>query len=262
MKKFYEQKKSQVLSKLGTYAIERFGNSQYARTSLNSIPLSLLASLLKGTVSFLLLFRLQTNYYAINFIISMMVTVVCAFISPVFYLVAREHEKDLLTFSNHVADRLIQPGGILYLIKLRNIAVLSISAFVIVFCLFVDVTSWYIINTIIEFLIGFWVVDQVNQFRESLFLPVPIEVVITNNPIVFPHQLTVYDYEKTGRLRQVKVVASPIEKQISSLTFAKAKRAKKTTREEILRNFDLKMKAKTAKMAGATLLLMDDWENI
>lgn len=259
MKQFYEQKKSQVLSKIGTYAVERFGNSQYARTTLNSIPLSILSSFLKGTVSFLLLYRLQTSYFILNFLISTIVTSICAFVSPVFYLMAREHEKELLLLSNHVADRLMAPGGLLYLIKIRNIIVLSTSAVVILFCLIVEVTSWYIIHTIVEFLIGFWIVDQVNQFRESLFLPISINVTLTNEPVIIAHQLTNYDFVKTGRLRQVKLMPPP--QDIKLPASVSSKKAKEVTKDEIVKKLDFQMKAKKATMAGATLLLMEDWEN-
>jgi hypothetical protein len=223
--------------------------------------MSLFATILKSVVSFLLLFRLQTTYAPLNFFISLMVTVACAFVSPVFYLVAREHENDFLVFSNHIADRIMAPGGLLYLIQLRNIVVLSVSAVAIIFCLIVEVTSWYIIQTIVEFLIGFWVVDQVNQFRESLFRPVPIQVEIRNQPIVFPHQLTKYDYVETGKKRSLMWKTAPQVDHVVKRDAKLLKRAKQIKASEMKARQNLMIKAQKAKMAGATLLVMDEWEH-
>jgi len=80
-----------------------------------------------------------------------------------------------MSFSNHVADQLQVRGfDFVKMWKGRTVALLGLVAIVFLLCF--DVDSPYLIKTIIEMLLSFWIVDQINTFRDSIFLPVPIEI--------------------------------------------------------------------------------------
>lgn len=250
MKRFINNQKEELLSYVGRYAIDKFGKSDFAKENLNIFAMSVISSIIKSIVSFLLLYRLQTNYLIINFILSMFVTMVCAFVSPVFFLFVKLHEKDLVKLSNHILDRATQHDGVLFLLHIRNMTVIAVSLFVIIFCLLVEVTSAYIIHTVIEFLVGFWVVDKVNLFREGLFTPVKSNHKLTNEPVVIPFQLTKYDF--------VKIIITPKKARVAF--------TRQPTRAKLI-NIKKKdvappPKSKKTLLGGSKLMIMEDWEQL
>jgi len=184
--------KEKAIRQVGAVAFERFGRSRYARQTFNTIPTSIVANVLKATVNFLLLYRMQTGRSWVDFCISMFVSMITAAISPIFYVLVKEREADLMRFSNHFTDQLMV-HGVDYLRFWQTRIVGAVGACSLVFLALVEVDSKYLMHSIFEYLVSFVVVDQINQWRDSLFIPYPIIVKREYPAVVNPKQLTKYD---------------------------------------------------------------------
>jgi len=260
----WKKTQDRALAKVGTYALKNFGKSKYARQSFNTLPTSVIAGLLKAIVNFLILYRLHTGAYWFDFCLSMLVTMVTAAISPVFYVIAQEREADLMAFSNHFLDQLMAQG-VDYLRMWQSRSAVVLGAVAIVFLLFVEVNSTYLIQCIIEYLLAFWVVDKVNQFRDVIFLPVPLEVSREFYPPPTPQQLTKYDVINVEKVlsqatrsldRHVKIAKSKLPKQAKHL-FTKKEWIQHVKQTEIVNATELS--PKQSKMGGSMRRVMDDW---
>lgn len=125
--------------------MEKFGQSKYARQSINTIPTSILAGILRAIFNFLIMYRLNTGSYWIDFCISMFVTIFTAAISPIFYVIVQERESDLMAFSNHFADQLMINGfDHLRMWQSRSVAFLGFIAILFLLCF--EVNSKYLIK--------------------------------------------------------------------------------------------------------------------
>jgi hypothetical protein len=176
-----------------------------------------------------------------------------------------------MAFSNHFMDRFMLQGGD-YLRLWQSRSAVVIGVFAICFLLLVEVNSAYLIRCIIEYLLSFWVVDKVNQFRDSIFLPVPIAVSVEFYPPPKELQLTKYDLVEIP-LRHVKhdtLIIDPLPAKITS----RARRSVRhfVTKSELI-NY-LKTKSTkgtanphpsgsgnviTAKIGGSVRHVMEDW---
>uniref|UniRef100_A0A6C0BNA3 Uncharacterized protein n=1 Tax=viral metagenome TaxID=1070528 RepID=A0A6C0BNA3_9ZZZZ len=202
----YDEARETAISRVSSYALTKFGKSKYARRSFNTIPTSLIAAFFKAVVNFLLLYRLATGYRWVDFFVSLAVTVFTALISPVFYVMVQEREEDLMKFSNHFADQ-VALYGLDYLRMWQGRTVFACGMMAMLFVTVFEVNSDYIRHWIFESLLALWVVDRVNQWRDSLFLPAPVKVEMEFMPAPHVFQLTKYDLVKIP-LRYVKKVTS------------------------------------------------------
>lgn len=190
---FLVKQKDKLVDRATSYAIDKFGSSEYARKTFSIIPVTIIATFIKACFNFLITSRLITGYRILDSVISLVVACFTALLSPIFYVMVRENERAIISFSDHFVNRVFNlpvrinnkynntpaPSigpvsashsmGIEYLIEWRNRIILLISGICIIFLLIVEVNSYYLIWMIIEFLVGFWVIDKVNLFRESLF---------------------------------------------------------------------------------------------
>lgn len=210
--KTYQQRKDEAVGQLTQYALTRFGRSKFARRSLNTIPTAVIANLLKAVVNFLFLYRVHTGVHWVDFCLSLLVCMVTAAISPLFHVLVQEREADLMRLSNHVADRLMLHGQV-YWNQLQVKAISFLSALAIVYLWLVPVDSPMLIQTIVENLICFWVVGRVNDWRDSLWKPVEINVTREFHQVVQPHKLTSYHLVAVSHsnVRQATVV-NPLQR--------------------------------------------------
>lgn len=257
VQKSVKETQDQALAQVGKYALKTFGKSKYARTTLNTIPTSIIANLLKAVVNFLILYRLNTGTYWVDFCVSMLVTIITAAISPIFYVLVKEREADLLKFSNHFADQ-VMIQGVDYLRMWQSRSAIVIGIIAIIFLLFVEVNSEYLIKVIIEYLLAFWVVDKVNQFRDTILLPYPVDVKREFFKPPKPIQLTKYDLvEIPARTmkKHTKLILPP-PKTIIALPMLRAQHFE--TKQQLVEYLHDTLKRR-AKIAGSMRRVMDDW---
>lgn len=254
LKRYFEEKKNQGAATLGTMALEKFGKSKYARQQLSTVPTSIMAGALKSVFNFLILYRLATSIPILDFFISVLVTVVLAAISPVFYVIAKEREADIMAFSNHFADHLFYYGfDYLRMWRGRTVAAMGLSAILFLLCF--EVNSTYLIQVVIEMLVAFWVVDQVNNFRDSIFKPLPIKVSFDFIAAARPQQLTKHDFIKVPLKKAVR--AETLPNVIDH--YMQPKRATLLAILSDVKNAIMETKARNVKVGGSTRKIIDDW---
>lgn len=249
---FFTNQKSRVIKKVGEYALGRFGKSDFARENLNTVLMSIATVFIKGFFSFFILSRLQTGYLVIDFFVSMVTTVFFALISPFIFLLIKEREKEFDRITNEIIDRSLRPNGLMFLVQLRNTIVLSTSVFIIIMCLLVEINSRYIIHTVVEYLVGFWLVDQVNQYKESLFKPLGANWKIETVPVAVANQLTVYSYVQIGSVK-------PKQKRAKLLYTDKPKSANVVNFNKPQTPPNQKKRENKIKLAGTNVVIMEDW---
>jgi len=254
IKSIYQEKKEEAIARLGTYALEKFGKSKYARKTFNTLPTSVIAGIFKSLVNFLILYRLATGHRWVDFFISMIVTVITAVISPVFYVIVQEREHDLMKFSNHFTDQLMI-HGFDYLRMWQGRTVFALGLVAIVYLSLVEVTSHYLRHWILESLLALWVVDKVNQWRDSIFLPIPIDWKVEFIPAPQQLQLTKYDYIRVP-LRRVKLMETPTTKLIHN--YRRPRRARYFQRRDAL--VEHLEREKNQRLIGGTMRnVIEDW---
>lgn len=192
-------------TKAGLQILEKMVRSDQAGEHLNALPLSLVAMSLKASLNFLIMYRLATGYTIPDVALSMVVTCFTAFLSPAFYTFARQYEPELLRFTRHVRERVLAPQGLDYALTWRNRGVLAASAGTIVMLKTVDVDSNYLVRCIVEWLLSFWIADQINQYRDALYVPQTVEWYQEFLPPVNKRYI---EYVKVP-LRKVKYVTPP-----------------------------------------------------
>lgn len=164
-----EKRKTQALSTMGNYALEKFVESKFAREKANVIPLMIMTIVLRNIFDFLIFYRFRTSLWVINFIISVVVTVGTTMCTPLFYSIAETHKPEFLKFTNNAVDKLMGPNGFEYFIQMRTYVVLSISGVMILYLQFVPITSRDLQELIIHTLITSWLMDKWYQWRDSLY---------------------------------------------------------------------------------------------
>jgi hypothetical protein len=135
---------------------------------------------------------------------------VTAAISPIFYAMIQERERDLEAFSNHFVDQLMA-HGLDYVRLWQSRSAVAVGCLALVYLQFVEVDSTMLQKTIIEYLLSFWVVDKINMWRDSIYLPVPITVKQEFLAAAKPMQLTKYDFVtlKPPRPHTITVSSTP-----------------------------------------------------
>ena len=248
----WQEKKGKLMQTLGTTLIEKMARSQQARVKIATVPTSIMATFLHGIVNFLIFYRLATGYFPFDVAISLLITIFLAFISPLFFLLAKEREKDFVAFTNHFMDKVMSTNGIDYLLSVRNNAVVSASVVAILFLLCFEVNSWYLIRVIVEYLISFWVADQVNQYRESFYRPKELNITTEFCESPTPCQLTPYDIVMLPVLRCRKVkMCEPVsfDTHLATIKPVELKRV-------VLKDVG---KKRRERVANSMVTIIDDW---
>lgn len=256
--------KNETIAKAGMFIVEQIAHSSQAREQLAIIPMSIMAAAIKCALNFLIMYRLATGSRWVDFFISLCLSATVGAVSPIFFAAAKRYEPEIVKFTNHVADHSLMPHGkgVEYLTTWRNRGVVGASLVAIAFLSVVEVDSWYLIQTIAECLVSFWVVDQVNQFRDSLYLPVEVRYKTEFHPRPQPTLLTQFDFIKIPLHRAKIITPSP------SAVIHEYKPPKRAVRiscplpmrecEEpkmVLQDKNVKRK----KVAGSQLRILDDW---
>lgn len=199
------QLKGSVLKKTGLFALNQIARSNATHQHLAVFPISVVAGILKAVVNFLLLYRIATGNRYMDSVISFLVCAFTAFISPVFYAVAQQRERDLVKFTTHFMDRVMAKDGVVFLLSIRNRGIMLTGLIMVMVLSVVQVDSPYLIQCILEYLFSFWIVDKVNQYRDSLYVPQLIEWKQEFHPRVVPQKLTRNDFFKITTVHTVTI---------------------------------------------------------
>jgi len=159
--------KKKIIKYAGNYIYENALRSKYTIEKLNTIPLSLIAMLLRGILNFLLFSKLITGIHWLDFVISMLVTIFVTILSPFFYTAVKSCEPQITKYTNIFIDNFLGPNGWEYVDSLKNIILLSSGVLLIIILQIVEVNSRYLQELIVHTLITGYVSDKIlNHLNE------------------------------------------------------------------------------------------------
>jgi len=164
---FYKNTKKKALSYAGSYAYDSFFRSKFARQKINTIPMSIIALIVRTISNFLLFSRLRTGIHWLDFLISMIITIIITLFSPFFYTSVKAHEEAFLNYTNIFVDNFLGPDGWEYVENIKNRIVLTLGIILLIILQFVEVNSRYLQELIIHTLITGYVPDQILKWIES-----------------------------------------------------------------------------------------------
>jgi hypothetical protein len=165
---FFKKTKKKAISYAGSYAYDSFLRSKFARDRLNSLPMALVAMIIRTILNFLILSRLVTGMKLLDFTISMIITIIITLSAPFFYLSVKAHEDAFLSYTNNFMDRFMGPGGWEYVEDVKNRIFLSLGFILLILLQFVEVNSKYLQEIIIHTLITGFISDQIQRRINSI----------------------------------------------------------------------------------------------
>lgn len=159
MKRFYRETKNNFFN----LALERCVKSDYVQGLCNTFPLTLLSITAKSVINWLIVSRVTTNYLAIDFPISLTITVALSYYSPIFYdFFNRVYGREVDQFSKYLLDSAWTEGWI-YLETWKNRILASTTLFVIFTLFFVEISSRDIQLFLTHILISSAIVDLLTR---------------------------------------------------------------------------------------------------
>ena len=192
----YKKSKKKVISYAGSYAYESFFRSEFARTKINAIPISIVSLIIRSILNFLIFSRLQTGIWWLDFPISAMVTIIITLFSPFFYKSIAVHESFFMHYTNIFIDRFLGPGGWEYVDNLKNGLLVLLGVVAIIILEFVKVESRELQQIIIHTLITGLITDQIQKYIERVNKPRRLYYGMTridhedNVHVLGPHNMT------------------------------------------------------------------------
>ena len=214
----YKKTKKKALTYAGAYAYESFFRSKFAREKINGVPMSIIALVIRSIFNFLIFSRLRTGIYWLDFIMSMIVTVIVTLLAPVFYTSIKAHEDGFMRYTNIFVDNFLGPNGWDYVENFKNKMLFALGLVMVIILQFVTVDSRYLQELIIHTLITGFISDQVQQWIDSLAQiricyigmemvnPQPQYIV----PAVFPLRYVKKCHTKNRVLRELKPLRATV----------------------------------------------------
>lgn len=142
--------------------LEKIVKSNYLKNTSTVIPLTLLTIVIKAVFNFLITYRLTTNNYYIDFLISLINTIVMTLFSPYIYkFLYINFQKDLEIYSKMFID-LTWDEGWIFLIKWKNRFLGFLGIFAIFILFFIEINSRMIQEFILHTIITSLIVDSIN----------------------------------------------------------------------------------------------------
>ena len=184
----WAKSQKKVLKYVGKYAYKELLKSKLARHQLNVIPISLASLVLRSIVNFLIFSRLKLGIYWLDFLISMIVTVIITLLSPVFYVSIQSHEELFMSYTNNFMDNFMGPKGWEYIENIKNRLLLIGGLFLLVMLQLVEVNSWMLQELIIHTLITGYISDRIFQYLNAA--PHRLYYAIENFPVKCHYVLT------------------------------------------------------------------------
>ena len=165
---FYKKSKKKVFSYAGSYAYTSLLRSKFARDKINALPMSIVATVVRTIVNFLIFSRLITGIKLFDFLLSMIVTIVITLMAPFFYTSIKAHEDMFLLHTNNFIDRFMGPGGWEYVETLKNRILLLIGIFLLIILQFVKINSRYLQEIIVHALITGFITDIIQRWIDII----------------------------------------------------------------------------------------------
>lgn len=167
---FYKKTKKKALSYAGSYAYDSFFRSKFAREKINTIPMSIIALIIRSASNFLVFSKLRTGIHWLDFIISMIITILVTILSPLFYTSISAHEEGFMTYTNNFVDNFLGPNGWEYVENIKNRLVLTLGITLIIILQFVNVSSRSLQELIVHTLITGYISEQILEWIDSLLV--------------------------------------------------------------------------------------------
>lgn len=161
---FWSKSKGKVIKYAGSYAYESFLRSKYAREQINTIPIALVSLTVRSILNFLILSKLKTRIYWLDFLISIIVTIAITLLSPMFYISIKCHEQIFISYTNDFVDNFLGPNGWEYINNFKNKIVFSSCSCMILVLQFVEVSSRLLQEIIIHTLITGYISDSIQNY--------------------------------------------------------------------------------------------------
>lgn len=153
--------------------------SDYAKRTYDFIPTWIVSYVLRLIIDFLFYFRLRfivdpawtfgwkCIYWPVNMLIAIVISVLVMMASPFFYDIVWQYEKHIKKFTNHIADQM--SWNYYYIWQTR--IVLILSGIMIIVLLFVEITSYWLIECILHTLICEYILGQYEEWRLTIMKP-------------------------------------------------------------------------------------------
>lgn len=177
---WYEKGKNKLFDKGKTYALKKLVKSDYLKETTSIIPLTLVSVITKNIFNFLVTYRIRTDIYPLDFLISILVTVGFSLSSPFFYNLTNHFiGPDIDNFSKYCIDSFWKEGWVFFEYwKTRILGTIGVMG--IVFLYFVEIDSRYCQETIIHLMITSTIVDAINN-RKWEFITVNLNEDVKEN---------------------------------------------------------------------------------
>lgn len=186
--KLYDKTTSKLTSSLTNLALDKFVKSEYLRDTTSILPLMLLTITIRSIFNFLIVSRVYTEIYLIDFCVSIVVTIILAFLSPHIYNhISKMYDAEIKNFSKLVIDSYWIEGWAF--IERWKTIILGTSGILIILLLFIiEVNSRMIQEFIFHTLISSAIIDYLTKLKDRLqnnknkTTNSPLQIKIIENP--------------------------------------------------------------------------------
>ena len=163
--KKYNKLTSKAIDKVTNVALDKFIKSEYLRDMTSIIPLTLLSITTRGIFNFLIVSRVQTSNYIINFLISLIVTITLSFSSPYIYNhLSRTYDAEIKYFSKLVIDSYWDEGWT-FIERWKSIICGTSGGTIIILLFFIEVNSYMIQEFIFHTIISSVIIDYLTKLK-------------------------------------------------------------------------------------------------
>jgi len=196
---FYKKAKKEVVSYAGSYAYEKLLRSKYARENVNVIPMTIVSVLLRLIFNFLVLSKLKTGNWCLDFIVSVVITIIITLFSPFFYISIKAHSDVFMHYTDIILDGMLEPGEPGYAEMVKNRVLISMGIILIVLLEFLNITSRYVqellLHSLITGIISEFIQCQLDKLIVKRKLYIGMTYIEKECHIFGPEHIFVYPYK-------------------------------------------------------------------
>ena len=166
--KLYDKTTNKVTSTLTNIALDKFVKSEYLRDTTSILPLMLLTTMIRSVFNFLIVSRIKTEIYLIDFCVSILVTITLAFLSPYIYNhIAKMYDTEIKNFSKLVIDSYWIEGWT-FIERWKTIILGSSGIFIILILFVIELNSYMVQEFIFHTIISSAIIDYLTQLKDRL----------------------------------------------------------------------------------------------
>lgn len=200
---------NKAVNRFKKYALDKFIKSEYLRNSTNILPLTVITTIIRVIINFLLISRIKSGMYYLDFTISIICTILLSLLTPLFYdTISYLWENDVLAFTNLVVDSLWDVDGAHFFEIWKSRILGSITVSVIIILFFIEVTSRTIQEFLVHMMITGFITDKLNNYFLDLLEKKNNEEIekspLSTKIIQFPSDIEIVDqYNPNDKLYTV-----------------------------------------------------------